>query len=708
MYSRNILFVQVVSVWLLFCILMSNPYPVRDILPSDGAKRVDIFKREAGAGKGGSKSGASAGPKGGTAGSNAKASGATAKPAGANSKPEKSTQPRESKASISQGSPGSSKASTSGPPSKSSANSGELAAPAKSKEAVNGPKKASTPSDTKASDAAKDSERQKIRQQGSSGPTAPQAGSMSSQQQQQASMAQKASDSVQSQSRQADRGVTGQTDAAQRGAVSGAPQGGPVDGASRAAQQQQPVSDSSVSQQSTTQQGVGQQPVGQGGAPQAPSAGNPTPPSGPSQPQGVNGPSDAQGAPASLPGSDQPSAAVPQAPSVAAPQTGAQPAAPAPQAPVAAPQPGAQPATAPEEAPPAVAQQPAPAGQDVATTGQAPTAQTAADNPQGEVTGPAAMDFTQSTGAPELLMLSNTKYTMSEQGKNMPNTAEQQKLAAQAPPDSVKVEYGPYRLSQSMLNEMGYSPEDMNKMNSATPEGQKLAASAAAEALKTYGRDGFVAQQLGPATYKNFQAGTMSSEERQKFDTLKSQLTERVPPPRPEISRIVAPPSIVNQRNAETQAPQPAVGSQNFFQNANPAVKSMADNAFQMNQAGPQQAPGAAPPGQPAAGAQPSTMPAQVGPQRLNSDMLKDLGYSQQEMDKMNEQTPAGQALSNSATAHAISEFGVNGFVAAQLGPEFTNRLTNNQMTGEDRKAFNDMKAQLTQGVDMSQYQGRP
>ncbi|KAI3649213.1 hypothetical protein MP228_007067 [Amoeboaphelidium protococcarum] len=708
MYNRSQILVQVVSVWLLFFILVSAAYPVRDILPSDGAKSVEIFKREAGAAKGGSKSGASAGPKGGAAGSNAKASGANAKPAGANSKPEKSTQPRESKASISQGSPGPSKASTSGPP-KSSSNSGEPAAPAKSKEAVNGPKKASTPSDTKASDAAKDSERQKNKQQGSSGPTAPQAGSMSSQQQQQASMAQKASDSVQSQSRQADRGVAGQTDTAQRGAVSGAPQGGPVDGASRAAQQQQERSDQSISQQSLTQQGVGQQPVGQGGAPQAPSAGNPTPPSGPSQPQGVNGPSDAWGASASLPGSNQPSAAAPQAPSVAAPQTGAQPAAPAPQAPVSAPQPGAQPAAAPEEAPPAVAQQSVPAGQDVATIGQAPTAQTANGNPQqGEVTGPAAMDFTQSIGAPELLMLSNTKYTMSEQGKNMPNTAEQQKLAAQAPPDSVKVEYGPYRLSQSMLNEMGYSPEDMNKMNSATPEGQKLAASAAAEALKTYGRDGFVAQQLGPATYKNFQAGTMSSEERQKFDTLKSQLTERVPPPRPEISRIVAPPSIVNQRNAETQAPQPAVGSQNFFQNANPAVKSMADNAFQMNQAGPQQAPSAAPPGQPAAGAQPSTMPAQVGPQRLNSDMLKDLGYSQQEMDKMNEQTPAGQALSNSATAHAISEFGVNGFVAAQLGPDFTNRLTNNQMTGEDRTAFNDMKAQLTQGVDMSQYQGRP
>ncbi|KAI3639547.1 hypothetical protein MIR68_002241 [Amoeboaphelidium protococcarum] len=676
-----------VSVWLLCCILVSNSYPVRDILPSDGAQRVEIFKREDGAGKGGSKSGASSGPKGGTVGSNGKSSGANAKPAGASSK---STQ---SKVSTSQGSPGPSNPSASGPP-KSSSNSGGPAAPAKSKEADKGPKKASAPSDAKASDAAKDSERQKNKQQGSSGLTAPQAGSLSSQQQQQAGMSQKPSDSVQSQSREADRGVTGQTDTAntpQRGAVSGAQQGGPVDGASRAAQQQQGASDQSVSQQSTTQQGVGQQPVGQSGAPQAPPAGNPTP-QGSSQPQGVNGATDAQGASASLPGNAQQAAA-------AAPQASA----------VSAPQPGTQPAAAVEGAPPTVAQQSVPAGQDVATNGQAPTAQTTNDNPQlGEVTGPAAMDFQKSLGNPEQLMVDNTYRVMSENGQNMPNTAEQQKLAAQASPDTVKVEYGPYRLSQSMLNELGYNPEDMNKMNSGTLEGDKLAKSAAAQALTTYGRDGFVAQQLGPATYKNFQAGTMTSEERQKFDDLKSKLTERVPPPRPEISRIVAPPSIVNQRNAETQAPQPAVGSQNFFQNANPAVKSMADNAFQMNQAGPQQAPGAALPGQPAAGTQPSTMPAQVGPQRLNSDMLKDLGYSQPEMDKMNEQTPAGQALSNSATAHAISEFGVNGFVAAQLGPEFTKRLTNNQMTGEDRKAFNDMKAQLTQGVDMSQYQGRP
>ncbi|KAI3639553.1 hypothetical protein MIR68_002247 [Amoeboaphelidium protococcarum] len=684
-----------VSVWLLCCILVSNSYPVRDILPSDGAQRVEIFKREDGAGKGGSKSGASSGPKGGTVGSNGKSSGANAKPAGASSK---STQ---SKVSTSQGSPGPSNPSASGPP-KSSSNSGGPAAPAKSKEADKGPKKASAPSDAKASDAAKDSERQKNKQQGSSGLTAPQAGSLSSQQQQQAGMSQKPSDSVQSQSREADRGVTGQTDTAntpQRGAVSGAQQGGPVDGASRAAQQQQGASDQSVSQQSTTQQGVGQQPVGQSGAPQAPPAGNPTP-QGSSQPQGVNGATDAQGASASLPGNaQQAAAAAPQAPAVSAPQ------------------PGTQPAAAVEGAPPAVAQQSVPAGQDVATTGPAPAADSGAppavssdSATQGaaEENDVTKMNHFSTLPKADVMTLQNVEAIASENGKNMPDTAEQQKLAAQAPPDTVKVEYGRMRLSQDTLKSLGYSQDQMNQMNSDTAEGYKLSKDAAAYALKSFGTDSFVAQQMGPQTFTNFKQGTMTPQEQQKFADLKAQYTNDIAPRPPSVERIVAPPSIVNQRNAETQAPQPAVGSQNFFQNANPAIKSMADNAFQMNQAGPQQAPGAAPPGQPAAGTQPSAMPAQVGPQRLNSDMLKDLGYSQPEMDKMNEKTPAGQALSNSATAHAISEFGVNGFVAAQLGPEFTKRMTNNQMTGEDRKAFNDMKAQLTQGVDMSQYQGRP
>ncbi|KAI3649208.1 hypothetical protein MP228_007062 [Amoeboaphelidium protococcarum] len=703
MYYRSQIQVQVVSVWILFFILVSDAYPVRDILPSDGAKSVEIFKREAGAAKGGSKSGASS--------SNGKSG--TSSASGSGPSPSSSSSSSRSASPSKSASPGPAKSSSSDSSKASSIGSGGPVAPAKGNSEAS---KAVTASAAK-SDAGKDSDKSKAPQHGPSGPPARQSGPSPNQQSIQAGGAKQTGDQGKSQSADANRGVTGQTDTAntpQRGAVSGAPQGGPVDGAPRAAQQQQRASDLSVSQQSPTLQGVGQQPVGQGGAPQAPPVGNPTPPSGPSQPQGVNGPSDAQGAPASLPSNGQPAAAAPQAPSVAAPQPGSQPAAPA----VSAPQPGTQPAAAVEGAPPAVAQQSVPAGQDVATAGQAPAADSgtppavssdSATQGAAEVNDVTKMNhFSNILPKSDVMTLQNVEAVASENGKDMPNTAEQQKLAAQAPPDTVKVEYGRFKLSQDTLKTLGYTQDQMNQMNSGTEEGYKLSKDAAAYALKTFGTDSFVAQQMGPQAFTNFKQGTMSPQEQQKFADLKAQYTNDIAPRPPSVERIVAPPSIVSQRNAETQAPQPAVGSQNFFQNANPAVKSMADNAFQMNQAGPQQAPGSAPPGQPAAGEQPSAMPAQIGPQRLNSDMLNDLGYSQQEMNKMNEQTPAGQALSNSATAHAISEFGVNGFVAAQLGPEFTKRMTNNQMTSQDRQAFNDMKAQLTKGVDMSQYQGRP
>ncbi|KAI3645775.1 hypothetical protein MP228_008703 [Amoeboaphelidium protococcarum] len=686
MYYRSNLLVQVVSVWLLCCILVSNSYPVREILPSDGAKRVEIFKREDGAGKGGSKSA--------TSGSNGKSGTGSASGSGPSSSSSSSSSPSASPSKSATSGPSKSSSSDS---SKASTGSNGPSAPAKGNSETS---KAGAVSGAK-SDAGSDSEKAKTAQHGSSGPPARQSGSPPNQQSVQAGGAQQTSDQGKTQPGDANRGVTGQTDTAntpQRGAVSGAPQGGPVDGAPRAAQQQQKASDQSVSQQATTQQGVGQQPVGQGGAQQGPSAGNPSP-QGSTQPQGVNGPSDAQAAPAPLPGSAQPAAPAPQAPAVSAPQPGTQPAAPV------------------EGASPAVAQQSVPAGQDVATTGQAPAADSgtppavssdSATQGAAEVNDVTKMNHFGTLPRADVMTLQNVEAVASENGKDMPNTAEQQKLAAQAPPDTVKVEYGRFKLSQDTLKTLGYSQDQMNKMNSGTAEGYKLSQDAAAYALKTFGTDSFVAQQMGPQTFTNFKQGTMTPQEQQKFADLKAQYTNDIAPRPPSVERIVAPPSIVNQRNAETQAPKPAVGSQNFFQNANPAVKSMADNAFQMNQAGPQQAPGAAPPGQPAAGEQPSAIPAQIGPQRLNSDMLNDLGYSQQEMNKMNEKTPAGQALSNSATAHAISQFGVNGFVAAQLGPEFTKRMTNNQMTSQDRQAFNDMKAQLTKGVDMSQYQGRP
>lgn len=97
-------------------------------------------------------------------------------------------------------------------------------------------------------------------------------------------------------------------------------------------------------------------------------------------------------------------------------------------------------------------------------------------------------------------------------GQNFP-TEEDQREAGKLGKDSQEI--GLARINVEMLNDLGYSQNDIQTMNSQTPQGDELNAEAFARAVEKYGPDGFFHYHRGGITrYNNFLNGNLSDDEK--------------------------------------------------------------------------------------------------------------------------------------------------------------------------------------------------